>query len=575
MSRPRVLASLGVVLGMASAPAEAAPVTWADPAGLCNGQVPCFTTFAAAVANAGPGPAAVFLFPGTYAESVDLSSMGSAIGSGPGVLGVASVDASGQVAPGAVVDSGAPGGPGTGPAVQAVSFPAALVLDGLVLRSPDSHGLLLPLAGAPVRLRRLVASGNPGGHGVLVLADPAIPSEVEADDLRAEGNGSRGVVLVADRVVATDVTARNNGEEGIALGGREVIGDNLVAEGNGATGVAVTLGLGAASFELSELTLRGNATGLTVLPDSSATASTGTLTTVAASGNDDLGVAVFGDSLVASNLAVSQNENGILFMLDERIEASGLGAVGNAGIGIAASAPELRLTGAVAEDNVTGIALDGDLVVLEGSTALGSGPVGDDPHDGTGFVIAANRLEATSNLALGNVLGWRFEETDPLASLLSDLPAELVRRRPRPTLRGAPLASQRLILLRTRTEANLAAAMEVRLRPEGSMQVACSNFIANGQPGFDLQTPHTVDARFNFWGNASGPLHPRNPGGTGDPIQDGDNGGFGTVLFGGVLADPATDADCPAVAVQEVPALGPCGLLLLAALLAGLALRRL
>lgn len=44
----------------------------------------CFATIQAAVDNAGPPPAAVFVFPDTYAESVDLSNMGSSIASGRG-----------------------------------------------------------------------------------------------------------------------------------------------------------------------------------------------------------------------------------------------------------------------------------------------------------------------------------------------------------------------------------------------------------------------------------------------------------------------------------------------------------
>ena len=70
MSCRSALVVLGLVLWFAGARAEAAPITWADPAGLCHGEAPCFTTLAAAVANAGPAPATVFVFPGTYAESV-------------------------------------------------------------------------------------------------------------------------------------------------------------------------------------------------------------------------------------------------------------------------------------------------------------------------------------------------------------------------------------------------------------------------------------------------------------------------------------------------------------------------
>jgi hypothetical protein len=117
--------------------------------------------------------------------------------------------------------------------------------------------------------------------------------------------------------------------------------------------------------------------------------------------------------------------------------------------------------------------------------------------------------------------------------------------------------------------------MQVRLRDQGLLSVACSDFLGNSPPGLDLATDHTVDARFNFWGDPSGPTHPSNPGGTGDAIRDGANGGAGTVLFGGFLGAPATDEDCPRVALVEVLALGPLGLGLLALALAVTALARL
>jgi hypothetical protein len=560
---------------LAALPVRAAPVTYADPAGLCNGQAPCFTTLAGAVANAGPPPATVFVFPGTYAESVDLGTMGSAIGGGQGELAVVSVDATGQPAPGAVVDAGAPGGPGAGRAIEAISFLGALTLDGLVLRSPDTHGLLIFLESFPLRLSRLVANGNPGGHGILVLGNPDQLQEVHAEQLQTDGNGGSGMVLGARRVTATDLTARGNGGNGVTLAGTEVVGQRLTAENNVETGVHVGTVLGAASFSVGEVIVRGNGTGLLVVPDGSATSTTGTLSSVAAGGNLGNGILAFGDVLTATALAATQNGRGIGLQGLERVEGSGWGAVGNAGLGIAAFAPEVRLGEAVAEDNLTGIAVGGDLVVLADSTASDSGPTSADPFDGAGFVVLANRLEATGNRATDNQVGWVFNETDPFpgpVSSLIPLPGGVAARIP---AGGGPLPPQRLTLRRTVTDGNQSFSMGVRLRPQGQLRIACSDFLGNGQPGLDLQTPHTIDARFNFWGDPSGPSHPGNPGGTGDPIQDGDNGGLGTVLFGGFLAGPATDADCPAVSVVEVPVLGPFGLFLLGLALAWAGARRL
>lgn len=290
----------------------------------------------------------------------------------------------------------------------------------------------------------------------------------------------------------------------------------------------------------------------------------------------EFGILVFCHQLTASDLASTQNNDGIVLSVLNRLEATELGAIGNAESGIAAFASELRMSSSVAAQNRTGMVLGGNLVVLEGSTASNNGPAGPELFDGAGFAILANRLEASGNTASGNEVGWIFDEQDPFATVEArtrGVPGALAARFA--SRGGGPLPPQRLTLRHTTTEGNLAASIEVRLRAAGSLSIGCSDFFDNSPPGLDAQTDHTVDARFNFWGHLSGPDHPGNPGGTGDPIQDGDNGGFGTVLFGGFLIHSATDEDCPVVAVVEVPALGPLGLVLLTLVLACAGVRRL
>jgi hypothetical protein len=51
-----------------------------------------------------------------------------------------------------------------------------------------------------------------------------------------------------------------------------------------------------------------------------------------------------------------------------------------------------------------------------------------------------------------------------------------------------------------------------------------------------------INAAHNFWGAASGPTHPNNPGGSGDPIVDGANGGSGTVIFDPFLMSPSAQS---------------------------------
>lgn len=104
--------------------------------------------------------------------------------------------------------------------------------------------------------------------------------------------------------------------------------------------------------------------------------------------------------------------------------------------------------------------------------------------------------------------------------------------------------------------------------PGAQASISCSNFIDNGE-GLELGQGNAVDARNNFWGDASGPAHPGNPGGTGNPIVDSSNGGSGSVDYLPYLADPATDGDCLSSIPTPigVPTMGPTSRGLLIALL--------
>ncbi|MEJ8569666.1 right-handed parallel beta-helix repeat-containing protein [Elongatibacter sediminis] len=86
----------------------------------------------------------------------------------------------------------------------------------------------------------------------------------------------------------------------------------------------------------------------------------------------------------------------------------------------------------------------------------------------------------------------------------------------------------------------------------GSYTVGGTN-IAGNAPGLRNLFAGTTSATGNWWGAASGPNHPDNPGGTGDTIIDGDNGGQGTVNFSPVLGTPpAGPVNCESV-IQETP----------------------
>jgi len=135
----------------------------------------------------------------------------------------------------------------------------------------------------------------------------------------------------------------------------------------------------------------------------------------------------------------------------------------------------------------------------------------------------------------------------------------------------------------TGISANVAAALEIReseiatnqegvalvVQPGATARVHCSNLRGNlPGAGLHLVDGSAADARANYWGAPSGPAHPGNPGGLGDLLRDGANGGAGSVDFSGFLAAEATPDDCLQPAVVEIPTADGPGLALLAVLLA-------
>ncbi len=116
--------------------APAAAARYVDLNGSCNSLTPCYTTISAGVAAATGGDT-IYVFPGTYAESVDLDTM-----SLPGNISLVTVDGSGTPTPGtATIDPGAAGGPGTGAAITSWDFYDNVTVDGFNVTSPDDDGI--------------------------------------------------------------------------------------------------------------------------------------------------------------------------------------------------------------------------------------------------------------------------------------------------------------------------------------------------------------------------------------------------------------------------------------------------
>lgn len=475
----------GLILVVAAVSAGAAQTTFADPAGLCASSSPCFTSVSAAVAHAGPAPAQVFVFPGTYAERVILNAMGSAIGEAPGDLSIVSVDAAGQPAPGAVIDTEAPGGPGFGPAIGASGFPGSLVLDGLVARSFGDSAIELLSITHPVLLSRIsVSSGLGHGVGVYGGGDVRVVAS-SASDSRFHGFS---ISVETGTVEVESSFALGNGDTGFELRGSAISVRDCHAENNGRRGFGIV---------------------------AAGTAATAVLEYVQAILNDGDGVEIsrtfFGEDFAVISLrdvvATSNLGSGVRVFSEGAVVASGATVAANDGAGLSLAGGSIDLSNALALSN-----------------------------DGFGLVV----VDAAPS-------------TSPPA--------------------GPP--PRRVTVLRSRFEGNAEGSMELAPPADTEVRIGCSDLLGNGPAGLTLLADVMVDSRSSFWGDPSGPFHPDNPGGTGDPIRDAVAGFAGTVLYDPFLPSPASPADCPARGAVEIPALDPAGLALLALLLGAGALARL
>src|SRR5215471_1567499 len=156
--RPVPTAAVLVALMLAApAPSHAAVTTFVDGAGTCAGKTPCFTTIQAGVSNAGPAPAGVMVFPGTYPEHVDLGLMGSAIGQSPGDLMLRAVDSMGVP-----TSSGVSVLPAAGAALRNLlaPFPGAIIIDGFTVKSPDESGIALGSVMGTITIASVISDGN-------------------------------------------------------------------------------------------------------------------------------------------------------------------------------------------------------------------------------------------------------------------------------------------------------------------------------------------------------------------------------------------------------------------------------
>ncbi len=112
---------------------------------------------------------------------------------------------------------------------------------------------------------------------------------------------------------------------------------------------------------------------------------------------------------------------------------------------------------------------------------------------------------------------------------------------------------------------------EVQL-PSGTIEISCCDITGNGT-GVEMNQTKTVDADYNWWGNATGPTHPNNPGGSGDSVVDSANTGSGTVTYDPFLTGTVASTNCQITQGDEIPVTNPLGMTLLILIMASLGWR--
>jgi len=462
-----------------SALAGVPSTTYADVNGVCASHTPCYTKIQDALkAVGGPNDATVFVFPGTYNESVNLNGMASSSNQTFANLALRTVDAAGAPAPGTATIHGP-----SPISTTAQGFPRDVTIDGFILQPTQKSGIDIQVGGS-ITLSNATATNAPGnGFDLATAGNGSVTIEHSSSD-GAHGPGADGFdVSSGGNVTITDATATNS------TGGAEsdgfditstydVIVSGAVAADNQGRGMFVQQLSEDAQVAVSSSSFEDNHdSGLYIAAPSSAFAGG-----VTASGNMGWGIVAF--------LSGASGHFG----------AESVRADGNGQAGIFAQTP-------------------GDVVInnthLEGNTNDGAHVMADGR-------VQINRVGVIGNgegiLLTPNSSGGRVASSTIEGSLLKDngLGAELV-----------DLSSTGL--------------------HEASGNVICGNSIA----GLDLKADATLNAPGNWWGDASGPLHPNNPSATGDEAIDGANGGAGTIQF-----DPwITHADLQ----QQAGPAGPTG----------------
>jgi len=289
--------SLVSALGLAG-PAVA-DTAYVDGGGACGGLVPCFTTIQAAV-DVTAAPAEIFVFPGTYMETVDLAQMNGGV---KGDVSLTTVDGAGNPTPGTASIEPPMLAAILHDQAEATSFTGDIVIDGFTVLSVNDDGIELENVDGDVTIRNVVASGN-GSDGldleivtpgrVLTVTDTTAnmnPLDGFHIEMRSEGGEVR----------LTRVTTEENGSDGVEVNADDpmffdvlLVIVELTSTDNDADGLDVDTG---GSLEISDSALSLN-------------------------GSDGMEIAVIGDVEIVDTTTVS-NQNGFLDGVGVFLEVGG------------------------------------------------------------------------------------------------------------------------------------------------------------------------------------------------------------------------------------------------------------
>lgn len=296
---------------IAAPQARAATPVYADQSGGgCNGLLPCFATIQLAVNAAsdpdggGPLAAEVFVFPGVYNESVDLSGMnGGAVGD----IQLITVNATGTPTPGTVRIEN------SSDCIENSTSPfnGDITIDGFIVESSSNKGIDVTVNSEVVIAN--VTANSSSSDGVEAKSDTG---DVTVINSTANTNGSDGFDLDAPvgNISVTNSSASGNDSDGFDIdtqnGGAGVGGvtlDRVIAFGNQSDGVDIDTEAG--NVSVTDTTCSSNGSnGFDI--DSFLNV---TFTNVTANNNDSEGIEIDSDGNVAltNTTSIANGSEGI------------------------------------------------------------------------------------------------------------------------------------------------------------------------------------------------------------------------------------------------------------------------